>query len=673
MTDKEQDNMLSGETPLAREEFSTTSLPSKEALHFELQNIASGEEPCSLEPVAICSSSGSPSDYDVVERIGGGGMGTVYRARHKVLNKTVAIKMLHKELAGDPVNLRRFQIEATAAGSLTHANLAAVYDSGVTEDGTPYLVMDYLQGVSLDAILKKEGFLEYDRFFNIFGQVCEALTHAHSKSIVHRDLKPSNIVIVRLEGGHEHVKLVDFGIARVLQRSLADGSRLTQTGEVIGSPDYMSPEQCLGLDPDQRSDIYSLGVVMYEALAGRPPFRGDNNIQIIVAHINKEPRLISKLRPDLRIPLELEDLIMKALSKEPEKRFQSVKEMGKDLQRIKDSKKSRLRSGYDSVVRHMRNGIGNKRKGTIIGGVIGGCLLASLGLVMWKQNSPTAQVPVVVKLTEETSEPKSFQHYLDQAQLAVVRGKPQAAAGFYRKAIDTAIKSKFTNESVVELYTQAANDVYMLAYRNDYYDAYARDKILLLAEPFYEQAIALSRSSGANGELPGELMTYLAEIKHSKRDYASEERIFREIVAKSAADVSAGYEFPVYPYGRLAAALERLHRYGEAENTLKYAISNMPDHNDARWQLAKLYLRNGKMQLADQQFRELVSRALHEKDHDRLAGYLLRWEALLKSDDLSNEAAKITREITKHKIVRPLSTEPLANDPDQQGLSEYFP
>src|SRR5262249_10244040 len=160
--------------------------------------------------------SGNPPDYELIEKISSGGMGVVYRAKHKVLDQTVAVKMLHKELVNDPVNLRRFQIEVRAASALTHVNLAAVYDSGVTDKGTPYLVMDYLEGVGLDAILAKDGFLEGDRFFDIFAQVCEALTHAHSKKIIHRDLKPSNIVVVRREGGQEHVKLVDFGIARVL-------------------------------------------------------------------------------------------------------------------------------------------------------------------------------------------------------------------------------------------------------------------------------------------------------------------------------------------------------------------------------------------------------------------------------------------------------------------------
>lgn len=261
---------------------------------------------------------------EVLEEIGRGGMGVVYKVHHAALDRTMAIKFLHKELAEDAVNVRRFHQEAQAAGLLSHPNLVAVYESGIASDGKPYLVMDYLDGCGLDAVIRNQGFIDIASFFHIFSQVCEGLSHAHRKGVIHRDLKPANIMVLCKEHDQRFIKIVDFGIARLLQQTAKDGVRVTQTGDVIGSPVYMSPEQCLGLAMDERSDIYSLGVVMYEALTGAPPFAGENAIQIIVKHVHEPPLSMRQLRPDLNISEEIDNLVMKALAKQPEDRWQSI-------------------------------------------------------------------------------------------------------------------------------------------------------------------------------------------------------------------------------------------------------------------------------------------------------------------------------------------------------------
>lgn len=283
---------------------------------------------------------GGLQEYVMLEELGRGGMGVVYKARHSALNKTMAAKILHRELAESAVNVKRFHQEAQAASLLNHPNLVSVYDSGISRDGKPYLIMDYLDGCGLDEKIQQQGFLDLDLFFHIFAQVCDGLAHAHERGVIHRDLKPANIMVMQTAHDHDFVKIVDFGIARLLQQATKDGVRVTQTGDVIGSPVYMSPEQCLGHPMDERSDIYSLGVVMYEALTGTVPFLGENAIQVIVKQIQEAPLSPRRLRPDLNIPEQLDDLILKALAKQPEERWQSVGQLTAELEAIFNGKES---------------------------------------------------------------------------------------------------------------------------------------------------------------------------------------------------------------------------------------------------------------------------------------------------------------------------------------------
>ncbi|HEY9871187.1 MAG TPA: serine/threonine-protein kinase [Candidatus Obscuribacterales bacterium] len=273
--------------------------------------------------------------YQIVALIGEGGFGVVYKARHTLIGRTVAIKVLH-ERAADDASLRRFRLEAQAAAGLTHPNIVAVYDFGAEDASQLYLIMDYVEGTSLAELLYAEGHLEVLRALNIFIQTCEALEHAHRRGIIHRDLKPSNIMLARDETEGDFVKIVDFGLAKLI---VGDGQseKLTQTGELLGTPLYMSPEQCRGDALDARSDIYSLGCIMYEALSGRLPICGKNTLSTLYQHISCDPLPFASAAPEIRVPQPLERIVFKALHKNPAARYQSMAELARELRRVRSA------------------------------------------------------------------------------------------------------------------------------------------------------------------------------------------------------------------------------------------------------------------------------------------------------------------------------------------------
>ncbi len=281
-----------------------------------------------------------PDGYELIEKLGEGGMGRVYRVRDLSLDKEFAIKILQQDLSKDASALKRFNQEIDAAAALSHANLISIYKHGTTDNGEPYLVMDYLEGPSLAELIEKGTDFagNANRLLDIFIQICEALAHAHENGVIHRDIKPSNIIITKAADGKELVKIVDFGIARVIEASNRETHNLTQTGEVFGSPHYMSPEQCLGLMLTQHSDIYSLGCTLYEAITGSPPFAGANPIQLVVKHINENVSGFDKDLKRGKALKQLETITLKCLSKEMDDRYASVTALKEDLEKVKEGK-----------------------------------------------------------------------------------------------------------------------------------------------------------------------------------------------------------------------------------------------------------------------------------------------------------------------------------------------
>ncbi len=288
------------------------------------QTIVSSSNPGGDAPGEASSLVGTQvgGKYEVLNVLGKGGMGKVYAGRHIEIGRKVAIKVLDRDFRKNEAVYLRFKQEARLAATLSHSNICSVYDFGELADGTPYLVMDLLEGRTLAEIRAEQKRIDWQRAVNICSQLCDALSHAHSNHVLHRDLKPSNIV-VQHEGVNEQAKIVDFGIAKSLQE---DAPALTATHESIGTPYYMSPEQCKSKKVDHRSDIYSLGCLMYEILTGRPPFAGDT-LQVMFAHVSTEPEALNTVAPETDIPAHLESAILKAMRKNPDERFQTADEM----------------------------------------------------------------------------------------------------------------------------------------------------------------------------------------------------------------------------------------------------------------------------------------------------------------------------------------------------------
>ena len=250
--------------------------------------------------------------YEIRSTLGRGGMATVYEGRDRVLDRPVAIKVLAEKYAGDDKFVTRFQREAKAAAGLNHQNIVSVFDTGDT-DGEHYIVMELIEGETLADLLSREGPLSSGRAARIAAQVANALQAAHERGFVHRDVKPANVML----SGSGDVKVMDFGIARA-----ATDDTLTQTGMIMGTASYLSPEQSRGDSVDHRSDIYSLGCVLYEMVAGRPPFSGASPVSVAYMHVNEAPPPPSSLVPS--IPTDLESVIMRSLEKDPARRLPSA-------------------------------------------------------------------------------------------------------------------------------------------------------------------------------------------------------------------------------------------------------------------------------------------------------------------------------------------------------------
>jgi serine/threonine-protein kinase len=273
-----------------------------------------------------------PGGYRVTHMVGVGGMGRVYCAEQVALGRTVAVKVVHPHLADDELAAARFLNEARAASRLSHPNSVAIFDFGRTEQGQPYIVMEYLRGRDLGRVADDEGPLPLPRVVDILRQTLAALEEAHALGIVHRDLKPDNVVLEPLRSGLDFVKVVDFGLAKILEEApSAHGPALTRPGLVCGTPEYMSPEQGRGDTLDGRSDLYSVGVVLFELLAGRVPFAGDSATKTLLLHLNEPPPDPRNVNPERAIPAAFADLALRALAKPREDRWQSAGEFAAAL------------------------------------------------------------------------------------------------------------------------------------------------------------------------------------------------------------------------------------------------------------------------------------------------------------------------------------------------------
>jgi len=268
--------------------------------------------------------------YHVVKKLGEGGMGQVYLAEHVKMGRRSAIKVMNPAMVHDPDAVARFNREASNASRITHPNVCAIYDFGETPDGLIYLAMEFIEGEPLTDLLEREGALAVPRATAIFLQTADALQAAHDLGIVHRDLKPDNIMLSRKKGGGDTVKVVDFGIAKAVGGDQA-GQKVTKTGLVVGTPEFMSPEQLSGDTLDGRSDLYSLALVFYRMLIGKLPFEATSVQETMIKRLTDEPTKLAEARPDLSFPPGLQPVLDTALARTPMERYQSVAKFAADV------------------------------------------------------------------------------------------------------------------------------------------------------------------------------------------------------------------------------------------------------------------------------------------------------------------------------------------------------
>ena len=358
--------------------------------------------------------------YHVLRVLGQGGMGKVYLAEHVKMGRMSALKVLRPAAMRDVDAVSRFNREAANASRISHPNVAAIYDFGETSEGVVYLAMEFVDGTPLKSLIEESGALPAARAADIARQAAEGLAAAHDLGIVHRDLKPENLMITRSRDGADIVKIVDFGIAKANGN---DAQKVTKTGHVIGTPDYMSPEQLAGDPIDARSDIYSLGIVAFNMLTGKLPFPSDSAQEAMIMRLTDPPKRLGEVRPDVAWPTALQTAMDKALARAAAARYEHAVEFGRDLSDAAKGMANEISPAPPRVARgntvpetRVRTPKAKKWPAAVmIGAGIAGLLVVSAALapILWKERRPQTSAPSAVpaapldvdkELTEAESE-----------------------------------------------------------------------------------------------------------------------------------------------------------------------------------------------------------------------------------------------------------------------------
>jgi serine/threonine protein kinase len=367
--------------------------------------------------------------YSLVEQIGAGGMARVYRGRHVTLGRPVAIKVLRENLAKKAAFVGRFLREARATARICHRNVVEVLDFGQEPDGTVYCVMELLPGEPLSATLAREGRLDWQRTKQVMLQICAALEAAHDVGVVHRDIKPDNCLRLASHpaksssgsnAGRDRVKIIDFGIAKMAGENPLPGCR-TVMGTVMGTADYMAPEQARGAHTDHRTDVYGAGVLMYELLTGQVPFAGSTNLDLLAQHLYVLPEPPSRVAPLARIPPAVDAAVLRALSKDPEARFQTVGEMRAAIETLElDVKPKQISARAPSCVAPPRRRSWRARLGA---GVAAALAVGTVGLLA------TPLAAELVSMSEELSTPmEPMPAWVSEPDETSVEETPQPAS-----------------------------------------------------------------------------------------------------------------------------------------------------------------------------------------------------------------------------------------------------
>lgn len=466
-----------------------------------------------------------PRRYRIMSLLGRGSMSVVYKGTYEPLDQLVAIKMLKSHLVSDPHQAKRFQQEIKTAGSLSHPNIVGILDFGVTDQGVPYLIMEYLEGKSIADLLEENERISVNRVIRLFTQAADAIGYAHSQGVIHRDIKPSNMIVVNTEDETDVLKIVDFGIAKIQNSASAQankpgGQELTATGEVLGTPLYMSPEQAQGRDLDGRSDIYSLGCVMYHALTGKPPFVGDTAIDTMRQQITATATPIEIVRPDLYFPERLQQILTKALAKDPRMRYQRMEHLKADLESCtrKDpppssSRVSLYQQPAPPAVQANRRFELSLSLPAIC--VIVGVVIVS-GVAIWGFSTDVGKKDAKVPLPIATE--SVWRGDQSEGEKALNEGRYDDAQKALTEALDDAKRFKSPDERTAQTQDALAR----LYYQQD---------MLADSEKMSQDALKAAKAAAPGSRLVTEILTNLSRIQSANGKYKEAEGSAREALA----------------------------------------------------------------------------------------------------------------------------------------------
>lgn len=548
--------------------------------------------------------------YRIICTLGEGGMGSVYKAEEIGLGRVVALKCLQPGLTGDEEQRQRFAREGKALSTLSHKNLITFYRLGFWQNQSPYIAMEFLSGKSLLEVIQQEGSLKPTRALNLILQVCAGMEHAHRNGIIHRDLKPGNVMLVESES--ELVKVVDFGLARMREVVATQG--LTQTGALVGSIHYMSPEQCAGKKADARSDIYAIGCILFETLTGRPPFDAANPVALLHLH-STEPVPEIGLNANEKRPAGLDTVVQKALCKNPDDRYQTLNEMQQDIELLLAGKSELIAAapGQHSVKQQ------NIAKPLVLAGVLltAICLLTAIQM---RSTSNKLELHTQASHTKKSVDTRTEMHqifHMAQGDAVTTAQLEQAVA------------------STEECLTRIKSNDAALKMQGCLLCSWLCDRLIILDQPKKQDAwrargIAVTKQAldcvqGLNVRCEAVALSRLGELFAGGRDFETAKAYFLEALAIAEkrspspqfvldSDLPGGQanEETVFLMGQLGVCCRGLKEYKEAEKWLLASIKESDRINESLQSTAMnnlkilfdVYIDKGKQNRIEQLVRE---------------------------------------------------------------------